>query len=415
MSKREFGIAAVLSIALGLGVVLALGGLKQLFLEGADEELPVIPSVVIAERTATPSIVETPTTEAMLESMILATEEPSSAPIIEIWYGRTQNFGFLGNPQKMVNILGNASDPQGIVSLTYSLNGGPENQLCIGLAEYPNCDRSPRLEKSGDFNVEIANEDLTVGQNRVLITATDNLDNKSTVLVTVQYSAGNTWPLPYVIDWSATMRITDVAQIVDGLWELDGSSIRPAETGYDRLVAIGDIAWADYEVTVPIIIHGFPEPNKGLVRILTGWSGHFVRGTEQPGRGWWNIGALGFFQNADSANGGPYLVLQTDKSIIERSYDLALDLGVPYYFKMRVQTISPDQGVYYSFKVWKFGQPEPLTWQFEKQDEPPNQPLLGSILLVAHDADASFGNVTVVPIEDSAVSEVASQDATGVP
>lgn len=415
MNRREFGIAALFSLALGIGVVFALGGSAQLFLGGSADELPLTTIAVVIEQSVTPRSVETPTREPTAESITLATDEPSSAPIIDIWYGRTQNFGFLGNPQRMVNILGNVSDPHGIVSLRYSLNGGPENQLCIGAAEFPDCVKTPRLVGGGDFNIEIANEDLAVGQNRILITAIDNLDDRSTEVVTVQYSAGNSWPLPYVIDWSAAMRIPDVAQIVDGLWELESHSIRPTEVGYDRSVAIGDVTWDDYEVIVPITIHGFPNPNEGSVGIMARWSGHFVREAEQPAHGWWNFGAFGLFQNADSANGEPYLALQTGRIATVRNYDIPLEFGIPYYFKMRVQTVSPDQGGHYSFKVWQAGQPEPSNWHLEMQDEPPDQSLTGSIWLVADKVDASFGDVAVVPIADSAVSEPESQDAASAP
>ena len=34
-----------------------------------------------------------------------------SPPVISVWYGDTQEFGKLGQPQRWINILGNASDP----------------------------------------------------------------------------------------------------------------------------------------------------------------------------------------------------------------------------------------------------------------------------------------------------------------
>ena len=46
--------------------------------------------------------------------------------------------------------------------------------------------------------------------------------------------------MPYTADWDAGSAITDAAQIVDGLWELTPDGPHTVETGYDRLLNIGD-------------------------------------------------------------------------------------------------------------------------------------------------------------------------------
>jgi hypothetical protein len=111
----------------------------------------------------------------------------------------------MGIPQQWINVLGNVSGSEEIVSLTYSLNGGPEWLLSMG----PD-DR--RLASEGDFNVDIDidHTDLISGSNQVVITATDGLDNTTVETVTVQYVDGNVWPEPYSIDWSSTTSIQDV-------------------------------------------------------------------------------------------------------------------------------------------------------------------------------------------------------------
>lgn len=397
MKKSEFIIAGILSLGLGLGIALGFGGSRTLLI-GRDEQIIAKSPPVRTSDPPSTSVTETPATQVMPIFTEQGSDDISNGPSIEIWHGRTQNFGFLGNPQEKINILGNVFDPDGISSLTYSLNGGQEMGLCIGKKGLPGCNPSPRLQAQGDFNIEINNSDLSVGQNAVLIKALDELNNHSTELVTVQYSGTTTWPLPYTIDWSATTRISDVAQLVDGKWMLETDSIRPAEIGYDRLVAIGDISWDDYEVTVPITIHGNPYSSTSVVGILVRWPGHFTVGAEQPGTGWWRIGAFGFYSGRELESGKPYLALQTDHYETEKEYDVNLDPGGTYFFKMRVETKSPDQGGYYSFKVWNAEQHEPTSWIFQKQDEPPNQPLNGSILLVAHRLDASFGDVTILPL-----------------
>jgi hypothetical protein len=121
----------------------------------------------------------------------------ADAPVINIWYGLDQQFGHIGDPQPWVNILGNVSDPEdGVASLVYSLNGGPEVTLSIG----PD---TRRLQSAGDFNVDIDVADLIDGTNQVVITATNSLSEQSVETVTVEYTGGNDWPLPYSIDWSS--------------------------------------------------------------------------------------------------------------------------------------------------------------------------------------------------------------------
>jgi hypothetical protein len=191
----------------------------------------------------------------------------ADAPDIDIWYGLNQRFGHIGDPQPWANILGNVSGPDGVASLVYSLNGDPEVTLSIG----PD---SRRLQSAGDFNVDIDVADLINGTNQVVITATNNLSEQSVETVTVEYTAGNDWPLPYSIDWSSATSIEDVAQVVDGLWELETDSVRTSITGYDRLVALGETSWDDYEVTVPITIHNMP--SGGGVGILLRWDGHIL-------------------------------------------------------------------------------------------------------------------------------------------
>src|SRR5690606_5556632 len=110
---------------------------------------------------------------------------------INVWYGNTQNFGQVGTPQEWINILGNVT---GATSLSYTLNNGPDQQLSIG----PD---GRRLQNAGDFNIELHYTELNDGTNTVLIKAGDGA-TQTTQTVTVNYDAGNEWPLPYTADWS---------------------------------------------------------------------------------------------------------------------------------------------------------------------------------------------------------------------
>jgi hypothetical protein len=182
-----------------------------------------------------------------------------------------------------------------------------------------------------------------------------------------------------------------VAQVVDGHWAIEGSYIRTQDVGYDRLVAIGDLTWTDYEITVPVIVHSvnYDTPWPPLVGLAARWIGHTADG-KQPSEQWYPIGGIGGYawkydQRLEIWNTSPY--------VADSSFSLAL--GVPYIFKFRVESIA--SGSRYSLKVWAQGQPEPAVWNLVGQ-EGLTDVQSGSMLLLVHEADVSFGNVTVVKL-----------------
>ncbi|WP_425354842.1 Ig-like domain-containing protein, partial [Limnoraphis robusta] len=200
------------------------------------------------------------------------TAQTPGSPQVNIWYGPNQSFGEIGEPQTWINILGNASDPDGLASVTYSLNNGPSRALSLG----PD---TRRLQNPGDFNVDIAFDDLdgSPADDIVRVTATDTLGNTSTQTITVDYESGNVWPESYSIDWSSVSDLQDVSQVVDGLWTIDGDTVRPVEQGYDRLLGIGDVSWDDYEITVPFTLNSLnaaPGADEAGVGVLMRWTGH---------------------------------------------------------------------------------------------------------------------------------------------
>ncbi|MGH7495309.1 MAG: methyltransferase domain-containing protein [bacterium] len=331
------------------------------------------------------------------DQIIMAMFTAGDDPVIDLWYGPEQIFGHLGAPQRWINVLGNVSDYDGIASLSYSLNGGPPLQLSIGPG-------NPRLVTAGDFNVELACKDLVSGQNQVVLTATDRLGNTVAKAVNAELRHGAVWPLPNVVEWNSGTGIQQVAQIVDGKWAVEASRLRTKAVGYDRLIAIGDTIWKDYEVTVPITIHGFDMRSTGaVVGILMRWEGHYDWGGNKPLEGWWPMGAMGVYQPRNANNSSGYLRIVGDWSVdLVQAVDRQLALGVPYIFKMRVET-TPGQGGLYRLKVWPEGAPEPSTWDLIAQ-EGASDPAHESLLLVAHNTDASFGKVTVTPATNVASS-----------
>jgi uncharacterized repeat protein (TIGR01451 family) len=318
----------------------------------------------------------------------------TAPPVISIWYGDSQTFGQNGQPQQWVNILGNVSSASGIKTLTYSLNSGAPQNLWVGENQF-------RLAAPGDFNVEIDYASLNPGSNSVAITAVDNLNNQTTHIVTLSYVAGQTWPLPYTINWSSVSNIQTVAQIADGMWQiqLDGT-LRNTQTGYDRLITLGDRnSWHDYEVTLEATLNALDCHDFGAPAIVVGWQGHTTlqygvplpdqprTGHPFPGLGWYSMDAAPFarldiFENTPST---------PENVMIQDTSGFTLSLGVKYMFKFRVQhnTIG---GSHYKYKVWPSGTSEPATYNLEVDGELSQ----GSIVLGAHRADVSFGRITVV-------------------
>ena len=320
-------------------------------------------------------------------AMVVATMMPATAqaqgPVIDVWYGLNQSFGHLGTSQPWANILGNVSDPDGVASLVYTLNGGPQVSLTIG----PD---SRRLQSSGDFNVDLAIADLVAGNNPVVITATDNLSNQTVTTVTVNYSSAVTATLPTTVTWSDATNIEDEAQVVDGLWALAApSQVRTSIIGYDRLISIGETSWTDYEIKVPITIHS--TSGSFGAGILLRWNGHTdnpIAGT-QPKSGYLPLGAICWYRSGHIeiyGNNGD--ILGTDSR--------TLTLGTEYWFQARVETIA-GVGGRYSFKVWEVGQPEPPAWDIVGQEEL-SDPQNGSMMLISHYADASYGDVEVTDV-----------------
>jgi regulation of enolase protein 1 (concanavalin A-like superfamily) len=305
-------------------------------------------------------------------------------PDIEIFYGDVQSFGQLGQPQPWVNVLGNVSDPDGVSDLEYSLNGASPVSLTIG----PD---GRRLVEPGDFNVDLDVADLSTGSNTVEIAATDGQGSVTIHTVTVDYQPGTVWPLPYSVDWSSLAvdaEIQDVAQVVDGRWVLEGDEIRTADPGYDRLVAIGDRIWTDVEVTVPIVINASASSHG--VGILLRWDGHTDTPVScaQPKCGYLPLGAILWARPNR-------LEIYGNDAIIYDSQSRTLTPGVTYWFKGRVET--QPQGSLYRLKVWEDGELEPTGWDLEGQGVP-SDPQQGSVLLITHQADVSFGDVSVVEL-----------------
>ena len=343
----------------------------------------------------------------------------SAVPTIDVWYGNDQTFGAIGQPQTAINLLGNVSDPDGITAFSYSLNGAPAQG--IGALGPDN----KRLQDNGDFNIEFDFNALQVGANTVELIAVDGIGLENRETVTINYPGRNFWPETYIADWSQASSIEDLAQVVDGNWTLSGGGVRTTQIGYDRIVAMGDVTWTDYEAVVPITVHSLDPRCNGtsfcagsgpLVGLLARWPGHTFWGS-LPNHGWYPMGAFSVFRWRD--NGDPVGVefySGTDGSVVAQNKNKSFGLGTPHFMKIRAETLGSSQR--YSAKVWSQNEAEPANWDIVI-DEPLSSTSQGSLLLVAHHVDATFGTAVVTPLSggpgpDTIPPVISGVSATGV-
>ncbi|MEM6656497.1 MAG: cadherin-like domain-containing protein, partial [Pseudomonadota bacterium] len=334
---------------------------------------------------------------------------------IDVWYGLNQSFGGPGEGQTAINILGNVAGT--IETLTYSLNGGPEQMLLVGAD-------TARLQNNGDFNVEIDFSELDGTSSDDVVTITATLAGGVVVTrdVVVQYQAGPVWDTNYNIDWSTVTDAQDVLQIVDGTWSWDENGIRPVDLGYDRLLVLGDQNWDNYELNMAITMHDInvDDPVGVAEAFAIGllWGGH----TQEPSDTQLNTGYepgasftyTHLFKNTSYHKFSELVGVQ--------SYDL--QEGLTYNFTVRVE----QTGIYdrlYSLKVWEEGTAEPVDWTLQSLEtfSLDEAPATGGIYLNAHYYDVTFGDLTVTEItgndiiqgDDSAEILVAADTSSATP
>ena len=324
-------------------------------------------------------------------------ESTDESIVINLWYGDSQSFGHLGgHPQRWINVLGNAAPFKDIKSMSFSVNGGKEKELLFDEDKH-------RLARPGDFNVEILRSDLNNGTNTILISATDTSGRKTAKTVEILYnSASGQWPLPYSIDWSKVDNISEVAQVVDGKWELSKNGVRSVERYYDRVIAFGDESWKNYEVTTTVTFHSYTPPkvdpnitNVSHAAIASRWPGHDPDHF-QPTRKWHPLGATAEFRISKDLQEARWRIFDGQREFhVESTHRRSIDLEKTYHMKHRVETLA-DGRSRYRVKLWPINEQEPNNWDLERFE--PNDLQFGSVLLLAHHTEVTFGNVLVTPV-----------------
>lgn len=325
---------------------------------------------------------------------------------IQIWHGKRQRVGHLGHAQEDFNILGDVSDD--VVALSYVVGRGLPVPLTIG-RNLDGWGDTRRLARQGHFNADIPIECLAFGENEVVLTAQNVDGHEISERVVVCREAGRCL-LPVLVDWAQVTNPQDVGQYVDGHWGLEVGGLRTLHTGYDRVFLMGETAWEDYAVTVPITIHQVddqtgPVSGGNGVGILMRFCGHVVGGPlkfppGQPKWGYQPFGGIAWLRWMDGAKKPPQLQFYNGghNGMIDHGVYPVVE-GHTYWMKAQCETLSDydaDAGVTrYRFKIWSENEPEPDTWVWEEIQTSQHALRQGGVVLLAHHVDATFGPVRV--------------------
>jgi hypothetical protein len=330
----------------------------------------------------------------LMSSEVCADNPTSTAPPqVNLWYGHYQTFGANGVPQQWVNILGNVTSPVGIAMLTYSLNGAPKVNLNWGPT-------NPRLVEAGDFNADIDYDLLWLGSNRVIITATDYLNQSTRRRVLINnlglHLASDVGDFTVDFRQITNATIQNWVQIVDGVWDIgiDGR-IRNTQIGYDRAFLIGDTNISgSYDVTTEFVLHGYDSEGWAF-GAASGWLGHTLDNYGYPDPSQPYIGhpfpAWGVI-GTDSTGTDSYRIYENfvplyETELSDNNTAPAVALETPYMYHYRVTANSDGLTNHNSLNVWPKGTTEPTQWMVEA--DTPTQ--AGSILFDAHNVDVSIG------------------------
>ncbi|MBK8167480.1 MAG: hypothetical protein IPK64_16170 [bacterium] len=343
-------------------------------------------------------------------------------PRITVWGGLDQRVGHLGTAQADFNLMGHVERWEDLTSLTWSLNGGPTRPLNWGQGAGDWGDYR-RLAHNGDFNVDVALGELAPGVNTITVRAADPWGGQDQVTANVTLGTGAT-PLPLLVDWSAAATPQDAGQAVDGNWVLEPGGLRTASVGYDRIFLLGEIDWLDWEVTCAVSIHEVqtstgPLSDGAGLGFLARFAGHVVGGFRnfpiaQPKWGYQPFGALTWLRWTGGAAASPAIQFYRGDSDATQDFGVAAGAlgGTEWRLRMRCETLPDAPGgagvTRYSFKVWPAAVAEPAAWNYEVEQESIHALRQGSLGLVAHHVDVTFGDVIVSELGHVAAVDDAS-------
>jgi LmbE family N-acetylglucosaminyl deacetylase/regulation of enolase protein 1 (concanavalin A-like superfamily) len=216
------------------------------------------------------------------------------------------------------------------------------------------------------------------------------------------YGTTKLWPTSYTTSWTSDASIGQQAQVIDGQWRFDGNGVRPLATGFDRLITLGDRGWKNYEVTVPVTLHSADATKSDAgVGVALGWQGH--NAWDQPKKGHPTGGLCMYVRPQPEPN--PFRLQigyspgPTDDTTVATG-DYVMGAGMQYTLRFRQQRVVAGS-TRYSCKVWRSDKSQPSEWTIvadipDWAGETDQHP--GSAVLVAHNVDATFGDVTITSL-----------------
>ncbi len=324
-----------------------------------------------------------------------------NGPSIELWQAGEQTFGANGASCRFVHVLGRVTADAGLHSLSCSLNGQWRMPVPVGPSAF-------RLAQEGDFSIELDRRRLSPGTNKLTILANDRDGRETTLDLHVRDNASSPPSFPFEVDWSSGDSINDVAQVIDGRWAVEDGGVRTKQVAYDRLIALGDVRWRDFEVEVPFVIHGFDEspaamgwPSMGpALGVKLRWEGHRDWHDIRPARGWFPFGAMPQLRREPGLP-ADQLRFQIDSSgfvppLAREPLARTITLGACYVLRASVESREDSSSVYRA-KLWAEGEHEPADWDLVAEGRG-EELASGAVLLVAHHVDATFGNVRVTQV-----------------
>ena len=315
--------------------------------------------------------------------------------IVKIWHGPRQRIGHF-------NVLGHVDDYSAISELYYRLNGGEKTALAIGRAPNGFGD-GRRLARSGHFNADIPTSLLHDGDNHIDIVAIDLDGNECASSMVVEKCAGSA-PLPYHIEWDTIHTPQDVGQFVDGCWSVGPAGLRTQHTGYERLFLIGNDAWTDYQITVPITIHAVdpllgPYSGDNGLGVIMRFAGHVEdSATEQPSWAYRPFGAVAWLRWKDGPDMPPQKQFYRADGDERRNFgEFPIIEGKTY--ALRAACVDAGNGFStYRCAVWEAGEDAPTEWDWQVRIADGGDHSRGGIALVAHHVNASFGDAEIQPL-----------------
>jgi regulation of enolase protein 1 (concanavalin A-like superfamily) len=333
-------------------------------------------------------------------------------PDIVVWGGLSQRVGHLGTAQADFNLMGHVVRWETLATLTYSLNGGEARPLNWGNGANDFGDYR-RLAHNGHFNVDLPISELQPGANTITVHAVDQVGGQDLVDVTVTLETGSS-PLPLTVDWETVAVAQNAGQMVDGDWVAGPAGVRTGHTGYDRIFLLGETTWQDYDVTCAVTIHKVeattgPQSGAAGLGFIMRFTGHVVGGfrdfpAAQPKWGYLPFGSLAWLRWNGGAAADPDIQFHRGDADMVQDYGVAAGAvaGTTWRLRARCATLPDAPGgagvTRYSFKVWPAGDIEPSGWNYQVEQESVHALRQGSLGLLAHHVDVTFGDVEITPL-----------------